>query len=111
MSKGSGVLSRRAFLFGSIEMQIKFTPGNSTGTVTAHYANPTTLDEIDFEFLGNVSGHPYIIHTNIYAQGNGNREQQFYPWFDPTADFHNSTIHWNPTGVVWYVDSLPNSSI
>ncbi|KAJ4709353.1 Xyloglucan endotransglucosylase/hydrolase [Melia azedarach] len=106
---GSGFQSKNEFVFGKIDMQIKLVSGNSAGTVTSYYlaSQGLTWDEIDFEFLGNLSGDPYIFHTNVITQGRGDREQQFYPWFDPTADFHTYSILWNPKTIVFYVDHTP----
>ncbi|CAI9111208.1 OLC1v1011379C1 [Oldenlandia corymbosa var. corymbosa] len=109
-NSGCGFASNKQYLFGRFSMKIKLIPGDSAGTVTAFYMiseNFNVRDEFDFEFLGNRSGQPYTMQTNIYINGQGNREQRINLWFDPSQAFHTYSIRWSHQNVVFYVDEVP----
>lgn len=107
-ASGAGFGSKLSYNSGLFHLRIKL-PENSAGVVTAFYlaSNTDHHDELDIEFLGNVKGKPIIMQTNVFVNGQGNREQRVNLWFDPTADLHDYRILWNPYQIVFYVDDTP----
>ncbi|KAG6540991.1 hypothetical protein Mapa_017661 [Marchantia paleacea] len=106
---GAGFNSKRTFIYGRINMNLKLIGGDSSGTVTTYYLTSfgDHHDELDFEFLGNQTGEPYILQTNVFANGKGEREQRIFLWFDPSADFHSYSVLWNRELIVFMVDGVP----
>ncbi|CAI9102363.1 OLC1v1000623C1 [Oldenlandia corymbosa var. corymbosa] len=90
-------------------MWIKLRAGDSAGVVTAFYrrSGDHALDKVDFEFLGNRPGENISIQANVFANGHGNREQKLVLPFDPTADYRDYKIIWNPHIIMMYIDGVP----
>lgn len=105
----AGFASKMRYLFGRFTIQMKVHRGDSAGTVSTFYTSSLSgkHDELDFEFLGNENGKPYVLQTNVYASGEGDREQRVRLWFDPTEDFHTYGVHWNKEIVIFFVDDTP----
>ncbi|XP_062078174.1 xyloglucan endotransglucosylase/hydrolase protein 2-like [Humulus lupulus] len=108
-SSGAGFASKESYFSGFINLRIKLPDRDSAGVVTAFYLSSEgdKHDELDFEFLGNREGKPITLQTNVFANGQGNREQRTLLWFDPSADFHTYSLLWNPHQIVFFVDDTP----
>ncbi|KAK6123999.1 hypothetical protein DH2020_042261 [Rehmannia glutinosa] len=73
---GCGFMTKQRYRFGWFSMKLKLVGGDSAGVVTAYYmcsenAAGPERDELDIEFLGNRTGQPYLIQTNVYKNGTG----------------------------------------
>ncbi|KAI3764016.1 hypothetical protein L2E82_14016 [Cichorium intybus] len=111
---GSGFVSQDLYLHGFFSASIKLPADYTAGVVVAFYMSNgdtynKTHDEIDFEFLGNIRGKEWRIQTNIYGNGSTNvgREERYGLWFDPSDDFHQYSILWTTTSIIFYVDDVP----
>ncbi|KAG9143987.1 hypothetical protein Leryth_013876 [Lithospermum erythrorhizon] len=110
-SSGSGFKSLTEYRSGYFGAAIKLQPGYTAG-LSNNEERPGNHDEIDIEFLGTTLDRPYTLQTNVYIRGSGDgniigREMQFHLWFDPTQDFHNYAILWNPNEIIFFVDDVP----
>ncbi|KVH97494.1 probable xyloglucan endotransglucosylase/hydrolase protein 28 [Cynara cardunculus var. scolymus] len=110
---GSGFVSQDLYLHGFFSASIKLPADYTAGVVVAFYMSNGDIfeknhDEIDFEFLGNIRGKEWRVQTNIYGNGSTNvgREERYGLWFDPSDDFHQYSILWTHTHIIFYVDDI-----
>ncbi|XP_015868033.1 probable xyloglucan endotransglucosylase/hydrolase protein 28 [Ziziphus jujuba] len=111
---GSGFVSQDLYLHGFFSASIKLPSDYTAGVVVAFYMSNGDMfeknhDEIDFEFLGNIRGKEWRIQTNVYGNGSTNvgREERYNIGFDPSEDYHQYSILWTDSNIIFYVDNVP----
>lgn len=111
---GSGFKSSDLYNHGFFSAKIKLPADYTAGIVVAFYTTngdvfEKTHDELDFEFLGNVKGKQWRFQTNVYGNGSTSRgrEERYFLWFDPSADFHRYSILWTNQTIRFYIDDIP----
>ncbi|PKA65655.1 putative xyloglucan endotransglucosylase/hydrolase protein 28 [Apostasia shenzhenica] len=111
---GAGFASQDLYLHGFFSASIKLPSDYAAGVVVAFYMSNGDVfeknhDELDFEFLGNIRGREWRVQTNVYGNGSTGhgREERYGLWFDPTDDFHNYSILWSHSRIIFYIDDIP----
>ncbi|CAN8278341.1 unnamed protein product [Cochlearia groenlandica] len=106
-NSGSGFESYLIYGSGSFNMRIKAPQTKSKGVITTFYlrSKSSRHDEFCFQIQGH--GTHYLLNTNMYLYGVGDKDQRFRLWFDPTKGYHSYRFLWNPHQLVFYVDDTP----
>lgn len=95
------IVSKEYMLFGRVEVLVK--AANGTGVISTVYLQSEVLDEIDWEWFG---GDASQVATDYFHQGNTATYDRgtYYDMADPRTDYHNYTLDWTESEIVWYVD-------
>ncbi|KAH7362466.1 cell wall glucanosyltransferase Mwg2 [Plectosphaerella cucumerina] len=99
--------------FGHVEVELRAAPG--AGIITSVVLQSDTLDEIDWEWIGNEPDH---VQTNVFFQGIENYNHGGdHPISNAMSEFHTYAIDWTPEKIVWSINGnvvrehLPSSGV
>lgn len=93
--------SKNYIFFGHVEVELRAAPG--AGIITSIVLQSDSLDEIDWEFVGNDQSH---VQTNFFHKGiedYGYGEEHEIA-LNPMVNFHTYAIDWTPEAMVFSID-------
>ncbi|KAJ6157817.1 extracellular glycosidase [Penicillium chermesinum] len=97
--EGEAVLVTSNFyiFFGVVESWVKMSPG------VVSCSNPTNLDEIDWEWVGNDTNS---VQTDFFGKGNTTTYGRgtTFPVKNAASEWHNYTTYWTSGYLEWWVD-------
>ena len=100
-TNGGQIESRDYYSYGTFRARMKVADASSSITGFYLYRSPDLYSEIDIEVYNDGTGNVDFV-TYVDGQRTHNVSKDFR--FDPSADFHNYRIDYNPGSVQFYVD-------